>query len=78
MSDLEKAKKIDARVVVKKASGKETERDLTFLALPRVGETVLIPGVGLTAGYKAVVTEIIHQPATRDFGVYLIAQGEDY
>jgi hypothetical protein len=69
-----------ARVIVKKASGKEAERDLTFLAVPRVGEIVLIPALGLTPGYKAVVMEVIHQPETRDFGpeIYLMAQTEDY
>lgn len=69
-----------ARVIVKKASGKEAEHDLTFLAVPRVGETVLIPPLGLTPGYKAIVMEVIHQPKTRDFGpeIYLKAQSEEY
>ncbi len=68
-----------ARVIVKKASGKEAERDLTFLAVPRVGGTVLIPALGLTPGYKAVVMEVIHQPKTGDFGpeIYLMAQTKD-
>jgi hypothetical protein len=80
MPDLEKVQTINARISIKKASGKEAERDLTFLAVPRVGETLLIPGIGLTGGYKAVVTEVIHQPATKGFGpeIYLMAQSEDY
>jgi hypothetical protein len=69
---------VEAIVIVQQAAGGESERELTFLVSPRVGETILVPGLGLTSGFKAVVSEIIHQPATRDDQpkLYLILQPE--
>lgn len=72
--------KLEIRVYVTRQSGQQVERDLTVLGVPRVGETLLLPSLGLTPGYKAIVTEVIHQPATRDYEpeVYVKAQAEDY
>jgi hypothetical protein len=70
---------VKATVVIQKPSGDQSEREMTFLVPPRIGETVLVPGLGLTSGFKAVVAEILHQPATRDHEpeLYLVLQPED-
>ncbi len=70
----------EIRVYITRKSGEEVERDLKLLIVPRVGETLLVSGLGLTPGYKAIVTEVIHQPASGGYEpeVYLKAQNDQY
>ena len=70
---------VKAIVVIEKSSGDKSQRELTFAVSPRVGETIFVPALGLSPGFKAVVSEILHQPATRNDGpeLYLMLQLKD-
>jgi hypothetical protein len=67
---------VKAIAVIEKSSGDKSQRELIFAVSPRIGETILVPSLGLTPGFKALVSEIFHQPATRDdpAELYLVLQ----
>jgi len=55
---------IKCKTVIRKPSGDKIEQDLTFLAPPRIGETILLPEPSSTNLFKAIVTGVLHRPAT--------------
>lgn len=54
---------IKYKTIIRKPSGDKIEQNLTFLAPPRIGESVLLPEPGSTSLFKAIVTEVLHRPA---------------